>query len=431
MDVTKKTLDDGKVQVTVTVPADEVKKHIDKAFKDFSRAKIPGFRQGKAPRQVIEQNFGGHEMIYAQITSDLINDITPVAIDKEDVIFIGDPDFDDSGIVADGESYTFSVTGDVKPGVKLSSFDPVEIKMPSEGATQEDIDFQINALKDYYNDFKSVDRAAKEGDFVMVKIESTADGKTMDALTNDSRLIEVGGSMMPEELSAQLAGMKPGEEKEFDFTTDFFPELSGKDIHTNVTVKEVREREVPANDDEFAKKVGFDSYDALVEEISKEVVEQKQDRLPRLKEVRCVTALSDRIEDEIPEEYVNYTREDILRNFFNQLQNQGATFDQFLAAQGITGEQFREDLDQQALEEARECLALDALFDHLDLTVTDKDIDEEFERAKTPAGTREAWEEAGRMSVIREAIRRQKATKWLVDNAIVTIDDSVPGDAKN
>ncbi len=431
MEVSTSIREDGKTQVTVHMTADEVKKHIDKAFKDFSKTRIPGFRAGKAPRKVIEQNFGGHNAVYAQITSDMINDVAPLAIDEQDIIFIGEPEFDENDLVADGEDYKFTMYGDIKPSVELDSYDPVEIKMPSEEATQEDVDIQLHALQDYYNDFETVNRAAKAGDFVMVKLESTADGAPVDSLTNESRLVEIGGPMMPQELTEQFVGMKAGDEKEFDFTTDSDPDLAGKTIHTHVTLKEVREKETPALDDEFAKKVGFDSYDELVEQLKTEITNTKAEQLPRLKESRCVTELSHRITSEIPEAYLDFTRENILRDFFNSLQEQGTTFDQFLASRGITSEQFKEDLDTQAREEAEECLALDALFKHLGMEITEEDIDKEFSVANNPAATRKAWEDAGRMSIIREAIRRQRATKWLVDNAVVTIDNGTDDKAED
>ena len=429
LEVTTSTREDGKTQVTVHMTADEVKKHIDKAFKDLSKTRIPGFRAGKAPRKVIEQNFGGHNAVYAQITSDMINDVAPRAIDEQDIIFIGDPEFDENDLAADGEDYEFTMFGDIKPSVELDSYDPVEIKMPSEEATQEDVDIQLHALQDYYNNFETVERAAKDGDFVMIKLASTADGASVDALTNESRLVEIGGPMMPQELTEQLVGMKVGDEKEFDFTTEFDPSLAGKNIHTTVTVKEVREKETPELDDEFAKKVGFDTFDELVEQLKSEITSTKAEQLPRLKESRCVTELSRRIKGDIPDAYLDYTRENILRDFFNSLQEQGTTFDQFLSSRGITGEQFREDLEAQSREEAEECLALDALFTHLDMSIGEEDIEKEFSVANNPEATRKAWEDAGRMSIIREAIRRQRATKWLVDNAVVTIDNGTDDEA--
>lgn len=429
LEVTTSTREDGKTQVTVHMTADEVKKHIDKAFKDLSKTRIPGFRAGKAPRKVIEQNFGGHNAVYAQITSDMINDVAPRAIDEQDIIFIGDPEFDENDLAADGEDYEFTMFGDIKPSVELDSYDPVEIKMPSEEATQEDVDIQLHALQDYYNNFETVERAAKDGDFVMIKLASTADGASVDALTNESRLVEIGGPMMPQELTEQLVGMKAGDEKEFDFTTEFDPSLAGKNIHTTVTVKEVREKETPELDDEFAKKVGFDTFDELVEQLKSEITSTKAEQLPRLKESRCVTELSRRIKGDIPDAYLDYTRENILRDFFNSLQEQGTTFDQFLSSRGITGEQFREDLEAQSREEAEECLALDALFTHLDMSIGEEDIEKEFSVANNPEATRKAWEDAGRMSIIREAIRRQRVTKWLVDNAVVTIDNGTDDEA--
>ena len=198
---------------------------------------------------------------------------------------------------------------------------------------------------------------------------------------------------------------------------------------TTVTVKEVREKETPELDDEFAKKVGFDTFDELVEQLKSEITSTKAEQLPRLKESRCVTELSRRIKGDIPDAYLDYTRENILRDFFNSLQEQGTTFDQFLSSRGITGEQFREDLEAQSREEAEECLALDALFTHLDMSIGEEDIEKEFSVANNPEATRKAWEDAGRMSIIREAIRRQRATKWLVDNAVVTIDNGTDDEA--
>lgn len=424
MEVTTSTReDDGKTQVTVTMTAEEVKEHIDRAFKDFSKTRIPGFRAGKAPRKVLIQNFGGHEAVYGQITSDMINDVAPVAIDGEDILFVADPDFEEGDMVADGEGFTFTMFGNVKPEIELSSYDPVEIKMPTEEATDKDLDTQLEALQEYYYNFETVERGAEKGDYVMLGLESTADGESIDALTSENRLVELGGDMLIQEISDQIVGMKADETKEFDFTTDSDPGLAGKTIHTKATVKEVRVKNKPELDDEFAKKVGFDSFDALRDSMREEIANQKKEQLPRLKESRCVAELSSRIDGEVPSEYVNYTRGNILRDFFNSLQDQGVTFDQFLATRGITSDQFKEDLDQQAKEEAQECLALDALFRMREMEITEEDINKEFDAVDDPEGTRKSWEDAGRMSVIREAIRRQHATEWLVENAVVTIVD--------
>lgn len=414
--------DDGKTQVTVELTADEVKKHIDKAFKSFSKTRIPGFRAGKAPRKVLIQNFGGHEVVYEQITSDMINDVAPIAIDEQDILFVADPEFDESGLVADGESFTFTLYGEVKPQIELESYEAIEIEMPPEDVTEAEIEAQIAALQEYYYGFDTVERAAKEGDYVMAALETTADGEAVDGLSNDNRLFEVGGAGVPAAISEQIVGMKADETKEFDFTGED-DDIAGKTVHTKVTVKEVREKQIPEMNDEFASKVGFDSFDELREALEKQIKSQKDEQLPRLKESRCVVELSKRFKGEVPTSYVNFTRENILRDFFNSLQEQGTTFDQFLASRGITSDEFKKDLDEQAQEEAQESLALDALFRELGMEITEEDIAKEFEAVSNPEAVRKSWEEAGRMSVIREAIRRQRATEWLVENAVVTISE--------
>ncbi len=415
--------DDGKTQVTVEMTAEEVKEHIDRAFKSFSKTRIPGFRAGKAPRQVLVQNFGGHDVVYEQITSDMINDVAPVAVDQQDILFVSDPEFEDSGMVADGESFTFTLFGELKPDIELLSYEPVEIKLPSEEVTEEDLNGQLEALREYYYNFETVDRGAKEGDYTMIAIDVTLDGNTIDALSNENRLVEVGGGAIPAQVSEQIVGMKADDSKEFDFTDDEDEEYAGKTLHAKLTVKEVREQQKPELNDEFATKVGFESFDELKKSLKEEIEKQKKDQLPRLKESRCVRELAKRIDGQVPTAYVNFTRENILRDFFNSLQEQGLTFDQFLASNGITSDDFKKDLDNQAQEEAEQSLALDALFRERGMEITEEDINKEFEAVADPEGTRKSWEEAGRMSIIREAIRRQQATEWLVENAVVTIDD--------
>ena len=421
--------DDGKTQVIIEMTADEVKEHIDKAFKSFSKTRIPGFRAGKAPRKVLIQNFGGHAVVYEQITSDMINDVAPVAVDQQDILFVTDPDFEESGLVADGEPFTFTLYGEVKPQIELESYDPVEIKMPPEEVTEAEIEAQLAALQEYYYGFESVDRAAKEGDYVMAALESTVDGEKLESLSNDNRLFELGGAGVPAAISEQVAGMKAEDTKEFDFEGED-EDIAGKSVHTKVTVKEVREKQIPEMDDEFASKVGFDSFDELREKLTEQIKSQKDEQLPRLKESRCVVALSKRVKGEVPTSYVNYTRENILRDFFNNLQEQGTTFDQFLASRGITSDEFKKDLDEQSQEEAAETLALDALFRENNMEITEEDIAKEFEAVSNPEAVRKSWEEAGRMSVIREAIRRQRATEWLIENAVVTISEENEDEAE-
>ena len=429
--------EDGKTQVAIELTEQEVKKHIDSFFKDLAKNRIPGFRPGKAPRKVLERNFGGHEAIYAEITSDMVNEVLPLALDSKDVIFIDDPKLVDEKIesVEDGKPYTFEVYGEVAPKLTLTSVEPVEIEMPPATATDEEVEAQLESLRDYYYEFEEVDRAAEEGDYVMMSIDAKADGVAVDALNSPSRLVELGSDALPKELTDQVLGMKKDETKEFDFEVaeddEQLADFKGKTIHTEVTVSKVQTKELPTLDEEFAKRIGFDTLEQTREEIANQINSQRERQLPELKERRCVEALAKRIEGEIPESYINYSRDEVLREFFNNLQSAGITFDQFLAQRGISADEFHADLDDEAKENAEQSLALDALFEARGMELTDADIDEQFQVVDDPAAARKSWEESGRMSLLREGIRRSKAAQWLIDNAIVTEEAAKEGASDN
>lgn len=416
--------EDSKTQVTVVASADEVKEYIDAQFKKMRKARIPGFRPGRAPRKVLEQNFGGHDAVFTEITTELINGLAPKAVDSQDILFINNPTFEETPNVVEGEEYTFTLYGKVKPEVELLTYDAVEIKMPSEEVTEEEVDAQIAQLASYYYNFEDVEgRAVEAGDYVSIDLACTANGEPVQGLNSEDRLIELGQAIMPESFEEQIIGMNVGDSKSFDFSVEGVSEyayLEVEAIHAEVTLKAIRTKINPDITDEFAATVGFESVADLRAKFEEAIAKQKAEQLPALKESRCVEALAERVHGEVPQAYINFTRQDILRDFYNNLQRQGVTFDDFLAQQHISAEVFQQDLEQEAREVATQTLALDALYRELGLEITEEDLAEEFSVVDDPEATRKEWEEAGRMSEIREAVRRRKATEWLLENAVVT-----------
>jgi len=419
--------EDGKTAVTVELTPEEVNEHVKDFFKQLAKTRIPGFRPGKAPRKILEQNFGGHDVVFSEIATDMINDVAPRAVDSADVLFITDPDFEEADPIVEGEPFTFTLYGKVKPQVELLTYDPVEIKMPPEEATDAEVDAQLESLRNYYYSFETVDEAAEMGNYVMVDVTCTKeDGNPVEGLYNSNRLIELGQGLMPPEFDEQLVGAKAGDEKEFDFTVadqEEYEQFGEGTISAKVEVKEVRTKVIPELDEAFCEKIGVESIEDLKKQMRDAINQQKKESLPNLKESRCVEELARRVHGEAPQSYLNFSREDLLRDFMNQLQQQGTTLDKYLIGNGITSEQFKADVEQQSKEVAEQSLALDALFRERGMELTEEDIAKEFEVVDNPAEVRKQWEEAGRMSVLREALRRQKATEWLVETAIVTIDD--------
>ena len=180
------------------------------------------------------------------------------------------------------------------------------------------------------------------------------------------------------------------------------------------------------DDDEFAKeRGGFESLADMKAKVAESISSQKKQLIPRLKEQECGRAIAARLEGDVPAEMVASTQQQLLRDFFVNLQRQGMTFDAYLRAQDLTSAQFQEDVKKQADDVTRESLALDALARHLGFDATDEDIDKEFAESgvKDPAATRKEWEDEGRMAFIREGVRRSKASDWLLENAVVTVKD--------
>ncbi len=425
MEVTKTVREDGKTQVTASFTSEEVKPYIDATFKKLGKARIPGFRPGRAPRPMIEQAYGGHEAVYTDITKDFIEEKAPIAVDSEDIIFVTEPEYTEHGLVEDGKDFTFSLFADVKPQVTLSSTDPVEIELPSTEVTEAEVDDEMAAMQEYYFSFETVtNRAVEPDDYIQFDLACTdQDGKQVAGLNSSNRLMQLGQGVLPPSFDEQVIGMMPGKTKEFDFTADGSKEfefLGDGPIHATATVNEIRVKKLPELNDEFAKTAGMESIEDMREKMRETVEYQKSAGLPDLKERLCVEQLADRVTDDVSPAYVSFVRQQLTRDFFNRLQQDNVTFDQFLEENNVTTEDFMADLEKESQENAVQMLALDALFRDLDMELTEADIDKEFESVDNPEEVRADWEKSGGMSLIREGCRRIKATSWLVDNAIVT-----------
>ncbi len=433
MNTTVERLEGNQVKLTMTVPADEVDTYIKQTYREVARKNnFPGFRKGKAPRKVID-SFVGKEYILGRATEDLVNELFPRAIDSEDLRPIKDADFGDMKdvSVADGEDFTITATITDTPQLELSSYDPVEISLISDEATEAEVNDQIETLAKYYFSLEEVEREAKTDDLATIDITTTYGEVEIPAYTATDRTFEVGGLSLPEEIDSQIVGMKVGDHKEFDFVAPAGSLASvdakeGDTFHAVVDMKELREKVYPAIDDEFAKeRGGFESLADMKAKVAESISSQKKQLIPRLKEQECGRAIAARLEGDVPAEMVASTQQQLLRDFFVNLQRQGMTFDAYLRAQDLTSAQFQEDVKKQADDVTRESLALDALARHLGFDATDEDIDKEFAESgvKDPAATRKEWEDEGRMAFIREGVRRSKASDWLLENAVVTVKD--------
>lgn len=429
MNITASDVQDAKLTATVTIPAADVDAAIKKAYKDAAnKYRFPGFRAGRAPRPVID-NMLGKEATLAQATNDILAANEPAVLNELDIVPLKEGDYKELDLVKDHEDYTYTVTFSLRQSVELNSYEPVEIEMPPAEVTEGEIDAQIEMLMGYHATFEEVDRPVQNDDYVTAAVK---DIKGATRFAGENRMFVVGSENFPTEVNEGLVGMKKDESKEISWT------LMGEDaeeITIEVTINNVKERKLPELTDEFVKEnFGFDTIVAMRDGVKEELEGDKTSKLPGLKENRAVAALSERLElEKVDEDYEQSVFSELGQTFLQNLSSRGMTLDVWLQASGLTSEAFIADLHRQANDVARESLALDALARHLEIEVSDEDVDKEFVDAgvEDVEASKAQFVADGRMPAVRDSIRRSKAVDWLVENAKVTeVDEYAKKDAE-
>lgn len=425
--VTAERPSNDKVVATITVPAAEVDKYVAQAYKTIaSRYQFQGFRRGRAPRPVID-GIVGREAILADATNDILNAAQPIMLDELDIVPVERPDFgEDPSLVEEHQDYVITATITVPPTVELDSYEAVDINMPPAEATDAEIDLQIQQLLSYQVSYEDVadDRGAVEGDIITVDI---ANKEGAEDLAGKNRTMALTADSLPEQLVEGIVGMKKDETKEITWAASDDEDAPSSSVE--VTLTAIKVAVTPTLDDELAKKAfGFETVEELREAVKEEIEEDKQRSLPNLKEDRVVEELGKRVvEIEIPEAYENQIFQELANEFLTSLQRQGMSLDMYLGARQLDTAAFLEDLHAQAAERARQGLALDALAKMKGFIATAEDVRAEFEKAAIEDidAAIEEFRNDGRLSAIRESIRRSKALQWLTENANVTEVDEV------
>ena len=433
METKVESLEDNRAKITVTVEASEIDARINRAYKEVAKKNsFPGFRKGKAPRAVIDAAFGAG-YIAATVTEDVVNDMMPLAIDGADLFPVGQAQFDGIASVAAGEDFTFSFSIGLRTEIELSSYEPVAIEMPAAEVTDAEIDMQYDAIIDQYAQFEVAAEGAKaaEGDRLAMAMQAADDkSEKIDQLTSDEFQYTIGSDLMPAEFDEKLVGAAAGDKLEFsvpvaESTAAYLKELVGKteSVSFTIEVKELKTKVAPTVDDAWvADNFGFETVAELRERISESLTQQKADFLPRLKEDRVLYALLERVTDEAPEAMVEEQEQDLLQEFFQQLQRSGQTYDAYLKANNLTAAQVKDDIKQQAAEVVKQNLALDAWARHFEIACEDCDVQAEFIKASADEweSLYNSWKQAGRLHLVREGVLRSKAMNAAVESAVVT-----------
>lgn len=426
-------LESGQVKLAVTIGADKVDAAVKKAYKTVAnQVKIPGFRPGKAPRNVIDSTVG-REYILSEATEDLVNGTYVQALDEAGLRPVGKLDFDDiEDPVVEGQEFTYALTMNPRPQLTLTSTD-VEIKMVSRDATPQEVQDQIDMTRDRFASLEPVEaRPVAVGDFVSISFTSTLDGQDYEGSKLDSYLYETGKSMMPEEFESAIIGASPGDKVVAEFVvedTGSNSEFAGKTLHFDIEINEIKEKNLPEVNDDFASMVGFNSVEEMEAEIRSYIQSQKDGSYERIRDERLVSALSDLIDGEVPAELILTRRESLMRDFEDRLKQNDLDMRTYFQNTGIDPEQFEKDMTIQAQITVSQDLALEALAREKGLEATDEDLEAEYaeiaEQFKISVDDAKAqWAEYGLKTTLFDQVSRRKSIEWLRENATITIDET-------
>lgn len=427
-------LEGDRIRLTVTVEKDEVDSRIAKTYRDFARKyKFPGFRPGKAPRPVIDSVLG-REGVFATVTDEAVNENFPLALDAEDLVPIDEPQFEDADeLVVEHEDFAFSATMTMPPALELSSYDPVDIKLPQEEPTEEEVDERVEMLREYYYELEDADADTTIGDTgvaeLTLKVKDDK-GNDVNVLSTEHRLYELGMGLYPPELDDAISGFKTGDHEvvDVDLGTSVGALLTRaldgnpESLSIDVTVDQVKTKVLPEITEEFAtEKAGFKSLEELRRNTKDNIVRERKELEPRMKENSCLYQLATRLQGDAPEQMYADERRTLLSGFFQQLTKQGITFDAYLKQRDMTNDEFQEDIKRQAKDVVLQNLALDAYARHFDVQVTEAEIDREFEQsgADDVEALKADWVANGRIRMLRQSLRRANAADKLMNEATV------------
>ena len=427
MKVTEKKLDDGRIQLEAVATPEEVDQALNAAAYGFAQQMNLHPVQGKTIEQIVEDQLGIKDLasiVEPQTTEMLV----PFAIDKKNIIPSYPPKATAKSPLKRGQSFTFSLTVSPRPDYELSSYDPVSITVAPFEIDPAEVENEIARMADQFAEFVTDDpHPVQSGDHCMLAIEATKDGEPMQGLTTDGRTYTAGAGLMPDGFDENVIGMDVGETKSFTFTG---PGLDDKGnqidetIECTVTVKEIQQRVIPAITDEWVKKNMplYRDADALRGSIKDRIEKGRMNEYENYKRQVAASELAKRFSGRIADEVYEAMQQTMLMNMRSELQQQGMTFEQFVEQNG--GEQqFNMMLMMQIRETLVQGYALDALFRHEGLVVTDEDLEDacRLMNPQNPQMARQQMESSGRGFALREIAERMKANKWLLDHAEVTI----------
>lgn len=375
-------LEKNMAKLTIEVSAEEFEKAVQKAYlKNKGKINVQGFRKGKAPRNIIEKMYGP-EVFF----EDAANDLIPEAYEEElahcDLEIVSQPKIDVVQIKK-GEPFIFTAEVALKPEVTLGEYKGLEVQVEDAAVTDEDVDKEIEAERDRNARTVSVEgRAAQLDDTVTIDFEGFVDGEAFEGGKGENYPLVLGSHSFIDNFEDQLVGKEIGDEVEVNVT---FPqnyqaeELAGKKAMFKVKIHEIKAKELPELDDDFAQDVSeFDTLAEYKEDVKKKLTEKKEQEVKRAKEEAVIEKIIENASMEIPEPMVDAQVRQMVEEFAGRIQQQGLSFEQYMQFSGMTPDQMLEQMRPNALKRIQSRLVLEAVVEAEKIEVSDEKVDQEL-----------------------------------------------------
>ena len=425
MSVQVEKLEKNMAKLTIEVSAAEFEKALEDAFlKNKNKISVPGFRKGKVPRQMVEKMYGP-EIFYEDAANALIPDAYSKALDECEEDIVSSPELDVTQIEK-GKSFIFTATVALKPEVKLGKYKGVKVEAAEVTVTDEEVDAKIE--KERENNARTIevtDRPVKDGDMTVLDFEGFVDGVAFDGGKGENYPLTIGSGAFIPGFEEQLVGAEIGKEVEVNVT---FPEdyqaeeLKGKAAVFKCTIKEIKEKELPALDDEFASEVSeFDTLEEYKKDVKETLTIEKEKAARDAKEAAVIDAIIADSDMDIPEAMVTTQQKQMIDEFAQRMQMQGLSMEQYFQFTGATLDKMMEQVKPQAETRIKSRLVLEAVAAKEGIEATEEDYEEEIKTMAEvyqmePDKIKEMLPEKS-VKGIKEDIAVKKAAEFVVNNA--------------
>ena len=413
-------LEKSRVALTIETSAEEFEAAVNKAYlKMRGKINVPGFRVGKAPRKIIEKMYGA-EVFYEEAVNIILPDAYEAAVKEQELDVVGYPEVELESCTKDG--VVFKCTVAVYPEVKLGQYKGLEAPKAEVKVAAADVNARLKEMADRNSRLVSVDRAVKKGDTADIDFEGFDNGVAFDGGKGENFDLEIGSGSFVPGFEDQLIGMKAGEEKDIDITfpKDYTPELAGKPVVFHVKVNEVKVKEVPALDDEFAKDVSeFDTLKDLKADIKKKLTAERTEAAQRAFEDVLMAKVAEGVEADVPHEMVDLQAEQMTEGFKQQLAAQGIPFDQYLKMTNTTEADFKSQAYGPAEQQVKMDLAISAIVKAENLEASDDEVEAEMKKVADKYGMDlDTVKKYLRPEEVKEQVIREKVIKLVADSAV-------------